>query len=336
MANAYDYSGPQAGMSFDSLPGQFTAFRAAFDEELGAALSFDFNPFVLPQNLNGGLTLDLETIRGIAIMKRWAGAKVVEDALTGYANVIKTIPWEATESIMRREYNANPNGLGLVTNKIAGLADEASQHALRMFAAALEANGRTVAVLTALGIESDLVAYLALRLGLDGVALFATNHPMANGSTYSNISTGAGHNTTSFLNAQIAMKKIPETLHGRRLDNRPTHVMVPIGLGPVYKQMVESPLVPENANHGVNPNLNAVTVVENPFLLDDTRAYLINARRSQMKPIVYAYTNPAHLVQQTNPESEPVFSRGAYLFGAESDGYIMVPGHAFTAYCIGT
>jgi phage major head subunit gpT-like protein len=333
MASDYSYNGPQAGVSFDSLPGQFTAFRAAFDEEMAASLSFDISPFVLPQNLNGGLTLDLETIRGIAIMKRWAGSKVVEDALAGFSNIIKTIPWEATETIQRREYNANPNGLGLVTSKIAGLADEAAQHTLRMFAATLEANAASAATLTTLGLESDFVSYLAGLKCLDGKALFATDHPLANGKTYSNIST-SGHNTASLTAALVAMKKIPEWLHGRRIDNRPTFVMTPVDLTPRYKQLIESELDPDQANNADNPNRNAVQVVENPFLLDTDKVYLINTRRAQMKPIVHAFTNPAHLVQQTDPQSDSVFDRGAYKFGAESDGYVMVPGHAFTAYRI--
>ena len=326
-----DLYGQQSGAAFDQLTAQFTAFRAAFDEELGAALSFDFLPFVLQQELNGALTLDLETVRGIALMREWAGTRVVEDALQGFDNVIKTRKYVATESIQRDEYNANPNGLGLITSKIAGLADESAQHVLRMFAAVLEGNGQSVSALTAAGIEPDL-AKLGSMKALDGKALFAVDHPLANGATYSNLSTG-GHSTANFTASMTAMKKIPEWLHGRRIDNRPTHVLTPIGLTPRYKQLLESQYDPDKANKANNPNLNAVQLVECPFLMDDTKVYLINARRAQMKPIVHAITYPAHLDQQIDPQSDSVYDRDAYKFGANGR-YVMVPGHAFTAFCI--
>ena len=325
----YGYNGPQTGVSFDSLPGMFTTFRAAFDEELAAAYAFDISPFVLPEDLNGGLTLDLETLRGIAIMKRWAGSKVVEDALTGFQNIIKTIPWEATEQIQRREWNANPNGLSQVQAKIAGLASEASQHLLRMFAAVVEGNAQTAAALATLGIEPDLIP-LGMQKCLDGKALFAADHPLGNGSTYSNLSTG-GHGTSALTAARVAMAKIPEWLHGRRIDNRGSVLMVPIDLSPRYLQLTQSQFDPDTSRKANNPNLG-LAVEENPYLLDPDKVYLINTRRAQMKPVVYAFTNPAHLVQQTDPQSDSVFDRGAYKFGAESDGYTMVPGHPFTIF----
>jgi phage major head subunit gpT-like protein len=326
----YDYSGPHTGSSFDQLPAMFTAFRAAFDEELGASLSFDRSPFVLKHDLNGGLVLDLETVRGIAIMKLWAGTKVIEDALKGFGNIIKTIRWEATERINRDEYNSNPNGLGLITPKIAGLADEAQQHALRMFAATLEANAGSVSALTTLGIETDLANYLGGLNCLDGTPLFYASHPKMNGDTYSNITTSA-LSTASLLAARIGMGKFSDELHNRRVDGRPTTLMVPIDLAAKAAQLAEAEYDPEKSTRTPNPNKGSLSVVVNPFLLDPNNWYLINGRRAQMKPVVEAITYPSHLVQQASPEAESVFMRGDYLFGAEGR-YVMVPGHPFTCY----
>jgi hypothetical protein len=103
--------------------------------------------------------------------------------------------------------------------------------------------------------------------------LFATSHPLANGSTGSNLATGALSLTT--LETGIALLRKTKDDQGRPMNIIPEVLMVPPDLEITALKLVQSPDDPSTANRAVNPvQRMRLRVVVNAYLTSTTAWFL--------------------------------------------------------------
>ena len=68
-----------------------------------------------------------------------------------------------------------------------------------------------------------------------------------------------------------------------------------------------------------NPYKGTATLLVNPWLTSAT-AWFLHVTNRPIKPYIFQQRKAPVFVQQTNMESDDVFKRGQYNFGAESSG----------------
>ena len=91
------------------------------------------------------------------------------------------------------------------------------------------------------------------NVGGDGKALFATDHPIANGQTIANRpSVDVDLNEASLLAAQAAIRANFRDNVGLRIQARARKLVVPIALGPVADRLLKTELRPGTADNDIN------------------------------------------------------------------------------------
>jgi phage major head subunit gpT-like protein len=321
-----DMHASTAMLNAAGLRGEFEKFAALFDVELQTAPGFDIAKFIQQVPTGGATLVNLNTVRGVPIMKPWDGDKVVESAIKGFWNIIECQKYEATEKIERRLYNADQ--LGLLPPKIAGLAGEAENHRLRMFAAAFEGNPSAAPSGTEAGLTD-----IGTQKCLDGHPLWSTIHPKFGGDTFANVVTD-NLDFQPLYDAWVAMSLFSDELHNRVMGIMADTLMVhPHNKGKA-ERLLKSEKLPGKSVNDANPIQNLVEVVVNPYLKNPNFWALVDSKRGMMKPVIDVVNVPAHLVPYIDPQSWPVFSRGDFLYSAEGD-YWMKPGHPFTCFAGG-
>jgi len=93
-------------------------------------------------------------------------------------------------------------------------------------------------------------------IGGDGVALFATNHPV-DGGTVSNIASPAvSLNESALLNAQVAVNANWRDNANQRMNAKPSRLVIPPQLEPVAIRLLKTELRPGTAQNDVNAILS--------------------------------------------------------------------------------
>jgi len=280
-----------------SLNGVFETFKAIFDDYLKTPVAFDVTPFVMDVPATAA-SVNYNWLSGTPAMRKWLGDKVRKD-VSAHAYTVTSDEYEATLSVKRRDVETDQ--LGLYKPAIQSLADEARQHKIRLFAELIEAN----------------------PLCADGQNLIDSDHPLDDGTTYSNTSSTA-LSLTSLKAARLAHRSLVDA-EGRPLAIMPNVLMVPVDLEDTAIQICYSAALPGSANNDVNPVRSwGLDVVVNPFLTDANNWYLIDTTKA-VKPVIYQHRVEPHIVEQTGPDADGVFNRGEFAYSVEAD-YTMVAG----------
>lgn len=117
----------------------------------------------------------------------------------------------------------------------------------------------------------------------------------------------------SYGAARIVMRKFKDD-EGRPLNVTPNVLLVPVALGDIARALMNN----ERLDDGKpNPYRGTAEVVEDTRLTSDTAWFLLDTTKP-IKPFIYQERQAPVFVQQTDPQSDDVFSRKLFKFGAEA------------------
>src|SRR5699024_3364870 len=150
-----------------------------------------------------------------------------------------------------------------------------------------------------------------------------TDHPVEDGqgnvASVSNKGTKALDSSTkakavaSYGAGRTAIQKFKDN-QGRPLGLMPDTLEVPPALEATARTLLEADKLDDNSP---NPYKGTAKLIVNPRLTSDT-AWFLHVTTRPVKPFIYQGRKAPVFVQQTNMESDDVFMRGEYKFGAEA------------------
>lgn len=244
-------------------------------------------------------------------MREWIGEKTL-DALRAYKYTVPNRDWESTIEVFRNDLQDDNLGIYAAQARMAGesarcLPDE---------------------------IVMDLVNDGFKAKCFDGKNFFADNHPYAGKGSFSNKGTKALDLSTlakareSYGAARTAMRKAADDA-GRPLNIRPTILLVPPALEDTARGLVTADRLEDG-----KPNIykGSAEVACDARLTSDTAWFLVDGSRS-IKPFIYQEREAPKVVQLTEMNSEQVFLRKSYLFGAEARA---AGGYGFPQFAYGS
>ena len=152
----------------------------------------------------------------------------------------------------------------------------------------------------------------------DGQYFYDTDHPVA-GSSVSNKGTAALSSATrtlaaaSYGAARLAIMGFTDD-EGRPLGLVPNLLEVPPALEATARILCEGDKLDDDTP---NPYKGTATYMVNPRLTSSTQ-WMLHVTNRPLKPFIYQERKAPVFVQQTNPDTEDVFMRKKFKFGAEA------------------
>lgn len=227
-------------------------------------------------------------------MRKWVGDKHVKN-LKKEAYMLENDDFEVTVAVKRNDIEDGELGKYNLQAEIGGQS-------------AAELPDDLVFELPALGFSTKC---------FDGQYFFDSDHEVA-GQSVSNKSTKqlkcatVAEARASFGAAVTAMKSLKDD-EGRSLKIKPTVLLVP----PALEEVATTLATAEKFDDGkLNPYRGTVEVVVEA-MESDVQWFLLDTSKA-VKPFIYQERKAAAFVSQTDPDSDDVFNRGEYKFGAEA------------------
>lgn len=235
-------------------------------------------------------------------MRKWVGDKLIK-ALAAFKYTIVNDDWEATVEVDRNDIEDDTLGIYAPQARMAGysakqLPDE---------------------------IVYDLVNNAFTNLCYDGKAFFATNHPVSDaGGNISNVSNKGvvalsvatlAAAQSSYGAARTALKKMKDD-EGRPLNVTPNVFLVPPALEDIGRALMTNDRLEDGKP---NPYKGTAELVVSPRLTSDTAWFILDTTKP-IRPFLYQERKAPDFVQQTDPQSDSVFMRKKFKFGAEARG----------------
>lgn len=233
-------------------------------------------------------------------MRKWIGEKTVK-ALEAFKYTVTNDDWEATVEVDRNDIEDDNLGIYAPQAQMAGqsaaqLPDE---------------------------IVIDLVNGAFLNKCYDGQYFFDTDHPAKNakGEEISVSNKGSAVLSCATLAlaqaslgaAETAMMEFADD-QGRPLNIKPNVLLVP----PALKATANILMTAERLEDGKpNPYRNSFEVVVDARLTSKTAWFLLDTSKP-VKPFIYQERKAPVFVQQTDSQSDDVFMRKQFKFGAEA------------------
>lgn len=228
-------------------------------------------------------------------MRKWIGEKTVK-SLKAFTYTIVNDDWEATIEVDRNDIQDDNLGI------YAPMAQDAGFSAQQLPDE----------------IVSELKNDAFSNQCYDGQAFYATSHPVGK-STASNKGTKALDVSTkakavaSYGAARTAIMKMKDD-EGRPLGLMPDTLEVPPALEATARTLTEAQKLDDDSP---NPYKGTATVIVNPRLTSDT-AWFLHVTSRPVKPYIYQERMAPTFVQQTQPDTDNVFMRKQFRFGAEA------------------
>ncbi|MBN2060707.1 MAG: Mu-like prophage major head subunit gpT family protein [Deltaproteobacteria bacterium] len=228
-------------------------------------------------------------------MRKWLGDKVLK-ALKAFKYTVVNDDWEATVEVDRNDIEDDNIGMYAPQAQDAGfsakqLPDE---------------------------IDADLKNNSFTNLCYDGQYFYDTDHEVA-GSSVSNKGTAALSAATtaaaaaSYGAARLAIMSFTDD-EGRPLGLIPDLLEVPPALEATGRLLLENEKLTDESP---NPYKGTATLLVNPRLTSST-AWFLHVTNRPLKPFIYQERKAPVFVQQTTEESDNVFMRKKFRFGAEA------------------
>lgn len=243
-------------------------------------------------------------------MRKWFGDKAIK-SLKGHGYTVVNDDWEATIEVDRNHIEDDNLGIYAPQAQMAGwsakqLPDE---------------------------IVSDLLNEAFESRCYDGQYFFDTDHPVGKGVVSNkgtmvlSVSSQAAAQA-SYGAARTALRKMKDD-EGRPLNINPTVLEVPPALEDIANALMKNDRLEDGKP---NPYKGTAEVVVNARLTSDTAWFLLDTTKP-VKPLVYQERKKPVFVQQTNMDSDNVFMRKKYRYGAEARA---AGGYAFWQMAFGS
>ena len=266
-----------------------TTFNKAFD---AAPAIWQKTTMLVP---SGSSQNDYTWLSRFPKMRKWLGDKVIK-ALEVFKYTIVNDDWEATVEVDRNDIEDDTLGVYGPQAQEAGfsakqLPDE---------------------------IDADLKNNSFTNKCYDGKAFYATTHSVA-GSNVSNKGTKALSAATkaaaaaSYGAARLAIMEFKDD-EGRPLGLIPNLLEVGPALEATAKILVGNAKLEDDKP---NPYNGTAELLVNPRLTSST-AWFLHVTNRPLKPFVYQERKKPVFVEQTKEESDNVFMRKKFRFGAEA------------------
>ncbi|MEQ1967367.1 Mu-like prophage major head subunit gpT family protein [Xenorhabdus nematophila] len=271
----------------------FLAIKSTFQNALDAAPS-QWEKVAMKVTSTSKVN-DYTWLSNFPAMRKWVGEKVVK-SLSGHKYTIENDDWEATIEVDRNDIEDDQTGQYAIQAKSAGQS-----------AAALPDD--IVFELVNLGFE---------RPCYDKQYFFDSDHPVGTRSVSNKGKKALSIESmakaqASYGAARTAMRQFTDD-EGRPLNINPNILLVP----PALEYTARALMTADRLEDGkVNLFKGTAEVVVEPRLTHDSRWYLLDTTKS-IKPIIYQERKAPVMVEQTSLDSDDVFTRRQYKFGAEA------------------
>ena len=227
-------------------------------------------------------------------MRRWIGEKTIK-SFEGFAYTIINEDWESTVAVNRNDIEDDMLGIYAPQARMAG-------YSARRFPDEI-----------VFGLVNNGFADLCY----DGQEFFSATHPVGD-EDVSNLLTKALAGDTldnakaSFGAARTALlKQVDE--EGRPLGVMPDTLLVPSALFDTAMALMTADRLEDGK---VNIYKKAAKVLHSPWLTSDTAWFLLDTMQP-IKPFIYQERKKPMFVQQTDMDSDSVFTRKEYRYGVE-------------------
>jgi len=228
-------------------------------------------------------------------MRKWIGDKAIK-ALEAFKYTVVNDDWEATVEVDRNDIEDDNLGIYAPQAQMAGfsarqLPDE---------------------------IVADLKNNAFANTCYDGQYFYDSDHLVA-GASVSNLGTAALSAVTgaaaaaSYGAARTAIMSVKDD-EGRPLALVPDVLEVPPALEITGKRLVEMDRLTDDSP---NPYKGTAKLVVNPRLTSTT-AWFLHCTSMPVKPFVYQERKAPNFVEQTDAQTDNVFMRKKFRFGAEA------------------
>lgn len=270
-----------------------TAFNKAFSE---APSQWEKTAMRVPSS---GSENDYKWLSRFPKMREWIGDKVVK-ALRAFTYTIKNKDWEATIGVDRNDIEDDSLGI------YAPMAQEAGFSARQLPDE----------------IVSDLKNNAFAAACYDGQNFYDTDHPVGlpgEEESVSNKGTAAlscaspALAKASYGAARVAIMSFTDD-EGRPLALIPNVLEVPPALEATAKTLLTADKLDDNSP---NPFKGTAELLVNPRLTS-TSAWFLHVTNRALKPFIFQERKKPVFVSQTNTDSDDVFDRKEYKFGAEA------------------
>lgn len=271
-----------------------TVFNKAFE---AASSSWEKTTMKVP---SGGSQNDYSWFGRFPKMRKWLGDKVFRK-LAAHKYTVVNDDWEATVAVDRNDIKDDNLGIYSTMAQDAGfsakqLPDE---------------------------IDADLKNNAFAQKCYDGQYFYDTDHPVTNKngveSSVSNKGTAVLSAATkaaaaaSYGAARLAVMSFTDD-EGRPLGLIPDLLEVGGSLEATAKMICESDKLEDDKP---NPYKGTATYMVNPRITSTTQ-WMLHCTKQPIKPFVYQEREAPKFVSMTGSETESVFLRKTFLFGAEA------------------
>jgi phage major head subunit gpT-like protein len=228
-------------------------------------------------------------------MRKWLGDKVIK-ALSAFKYTVVNEDFEATVEVDRNDIEDDTIGI------YAPQAQEAGWSAKQLPDE----------------IDADLKNNAFTNVCYDGQYFYDNDHPVAGASVVNKGTAALSAATTaaaaaSYGAGRLAIMSFKDD-EGRPLGLIPNLLEVPPALEATGRLLLESDKLTDESP---NPYKGTATLMVNPRLTSST-AWFLHVTDRPLKPFVYQERKAPVFVQQTTPDSDNVFMRKHFRFGAEA------------------
>jgi phage major head subunit gpT-like protein len=226
-------------------------------------------------------------------MRKWEGPRLIQN-LNTHAYTLENEPYELTVAVDK--YDIKDDMLGIYNPLFEELGRQSKLWPDTVLKTALQA-GTT-------------------NLGFDGVAFFATTHPLNAAGNQSNNFAATALTAANFAVVRAAMMSYTDET-GEPLGIIPDTLFVPPALADTANTIVT---VEFGASGATNVQRGQARVVMVPQLANQATTWYLADTSSAIKPLVWQEREAPILVSKTDVDEEAVFWQKQFIWGIEARG----------------
>lgn len=298
----------------DNIANLFVSLKTSFNNAFGAVETLWAQIAMKVTSTSG--SNDYKWLSKFPKMQRWVGDKKIK-SLEAFKYVVENEDFEATVEVDRNDIE--DDNLGIYSTQAQGAGESSAQLPDELVFEAV--NGAFT------------------NLCFDGQFFCDVDHPVKNPATGLPVSVsnkGAAVLSAATQAAAIASLGAAATAMGLFKDDegRPLNVTPNILLVPVALRDVANTLYTADRLEDGKANLykGQFKPVVSPLLTSSTAWFLLDTTKV-IKPFVYQERKAPVFVSQTDPQSDDVFMRKSFKFGAEARA---AAGYGFWQTCYGS
>lgn len=276
-----------------NLTAVFITLKTTFNKAFEAAPShWEKTTMKVP---SGSSQNDYTWLSRFPKMIKWLGSKTVK-ALKAFTYTVVNDDYEATVEVNRNDIEDDNLGIYAPMAKEAGFSSKQLPDE----------------------IDAEIKNNAFANLCYDGQYFYDSDHSVA-GSSVSNLGTAAlsaadkAGVAASYGAARLAIMSFTDD-EDRPLGLIPNLLEVPPALEATAKLICNNPKLEDDKP---NPYFGTAEVLVNPRLTSAT-AWFLHVTNRPLKPFIYQERKAPVFVQQVNPDSDDVFLRKMFKFGAEA------------------